>query len=467
MQCQTAALVQSAESCARAQPNSDRVLPLSSYRLRKEKLAHKRQQALGIQEGLIGVWSCKEMGKTYRAYFDRGAKMPALRHYNVPLKHLYFYFDHADHGFMNVRLQTWFPYHIQICMNGREWLRRSLENESIGHLREKNKFLDIDNYPRAQELLNSQLDHRWPEALDSFLPVVFPTMHSAVGDMRYYWTLWQSEWATDIIFHKPEQIKPHINALCRHAFLSGTSERVMTYLGHRLTKSANPYPNFKKDVVTRVNGFHDGARVRHWVGKNSVKVYNEYNVLRVETTVNDPGAFKVLRHTSGDAPDAPKQIRPLRKGIVDIPLRAAVSGDVNNRFLDNLTQFSDPEPVGELFDTVARRFKRDGRSVRALDLFGKDHEFLKLLADPNIEINGISNKELRQGLSKTRWGKGKTDKQLSAKISRQFRLLRDHGLLRKQPGRHRYNLTSRGRKLMLSLSSIPACSVEKLMEIAA
>lgn len=83
------------------------------------------------------------------------------------------------------------------------------------------------------------------------------------------------------------------------------------------------------------------------------------------------------------------------------------------------------------------------QSVRALDLFGKDHEFLKLLADPNIEINGISNKGLRPGLSQTRWGKGKTDKQLSAKISRQFRLLRDHGLLRKQPGRQRYNLTSR------------------------
>ena len=47
-------------------------------------------------------------------------------------KHLYFYFDHHAYGFMNIRLQTWFPYHIQVAMNGREWLRRDLEKKDIG-----------------------------------------------------------------------------------------------------------------------------------------------------------------------------------------------------------------------------------------------------------------------------------------------------------------------------------------------
>ncbi len=49
-------------------------------------------------------------------------------------KHLSFYLDHAQYGFMNIRLQTWFPYHIQICMNGREWLRRSLEQADMDNL---------------------------------------------------------------------------------------------------------------------------------------------------------------------------------------------------------------------------------------------------------------------------------------------------------------------------------------------
>lgn len=43
----------------------------------------------------------------------------------------------------------------------------------------------------------------------------------------------------------------------------------------------------KDGVVTRFMDFNDGIRVRHWVDKNSVKVYNEQNVLRIETTIND------------------------------------------------------------------------------------------------------------------------------------------------------------------------------------
>ena len=107
----------------------------------KEKLAREQQKQHSIHSGLIGIWSCLELGKTYRAYFDPGAGRPCRRHYQTPCKHFYFYFDHPDYGFMNVRLQSWFPYPIQIAMNGREWLRRSLEKAGIDFLCERNKFL--------------------------------------------------------------------------------------------------------------------------------------------------------------------------------------------------------------------------------------------------------------------------------------------------------------------------------------
>jgi len=417
---------------------------------------------------LIGIWSCLEIGKTYRAYYDPGAGKPCLRHYQTPCKHFYFYFDHHEFGFMNVRIQTWFPYHIQIAMNGREWLRRSLEKEKIKFICQRNKFFHIDDYTRAQEILDQQINQRWATTLNSFLSISFPTMKETVGpEMAYYWTLWQSEWATDFIFRTAKELEPIMHRLRQHAFLTGTSERILNYMGHPIRKNGTPYPGFRQDVISRISEFHDGARVRHWVGKNSVKAYNEHNVLRVETTVNDPGAFKIRRHAARELPTAEKKLRPLRKGIVDIPLRATVSKDINNRFIGDLAQVNDQEPIGTLLEKVTRRFKKKARSVRALDLLGKDYDFIKLLADPNIEINGTSNKELRAKLKHTDWGKEKTDKQLSAKVSRQFRLLRDHGLLRKQSGRHRYNLTQQGRKLILAINSIPACSNEKILAIAA
>lgn len=406
---------------ATAANHNQKVIHLSSWRHRKEELAHERQKKHGIATGLIGIWSCLETGKTYRACYDPGATRPCLRHYQTPCKHFYFYFDHPDYGFMNVRLQSWFPYHVQIAMNGREWLRRSLEKAEIPFLCERNKFLHVDDYPRAQEFLTQQLDQLWNPILNSFLPTAFPTMTQTVGpDMAYYWTLWQSEWATDFLFQTPPEMEPIMRRLCQHAFLSGTSECVLKYLGHPLRTNGKPYPRFHQEVISRMSGFHDGARVRHWVGQNSVKLYNEHNVLSVETTVNDATAFKVRRQASGAAASQDKKLRPLRQGIVDIRLRAKVSADVNHRFLAHLAQVNNPEPIGPLLQQVTQRFQKEGRTVRALDLLGKDHEFLTCLVDPSIEINGISNKELRAKLPHTSWEKEKTDKQLSSKAAVSF-----------------------------------------------
>ncbi len=176
---QTQELIRSIESYAVKQ--NQKVIHLNSWRNRKETLAHEHQKKHGIENGLIGIWSCLETGKTYRAYYDPGAGKPGLRHYQVPCKHIYFYFDHTNYGFMNVRLQTWFPYHIQIAMNGREWLRRSLEKQRIKFICDGNKFLHVDDYTQAQKLLTQQLDQRWGTVLNSFLPTVFPMMSQTVG----------------------------------------------------------------------------------------------------------------------------------------------------------------------------------------------------------------------------------------------------------------------------------------------
>ena len=451
-----------------AAQHQQKVIHLSSWRFRKEALAHEHQKQQGIETGLIGVWSCLESSNTYRAYYDPGAGKPCLRPYRTPCKHFYFYFDHADFGFMNVRLQSWFPYHLQIAMNGREWLRRALQKAGINFVCQGNKFLHVDDPLRAQQLLTAQLDQQWATLLNSFLPTVFPTLADTIGDdMTYYWTLWQSEWATDFIFHSPSAIAPLIPPLRQHAFLAGTSDRILNYLGHPIRPNGHPHPLFQQEVISRLSGFHDGACVRHGVGSNSVKLYNEHNVLRIEATINDATAFKVRRQATGEPETAPKRLRPLRQGIVDIPRRAKVSEDVNHRFLTTVAQVSDQEPLGPLLQQVTSSFKKAGRGIRALDLLGKDREFLLGLVDPRFDLNGITNKELRSRRQPTAWAKGKTDKQLSAKVSRQLRLLRDHGLLRKYPEQHRYSLTPQGRKLVLALSSIPACSIEKLMAIAA
>jgi len=464
---QTSTIIQNAEQYSQ-QKFGKGVEYLSSWNIRKERHAHKRQKSEGIEKGLIGIWSCLELGSSYRAVYSEKSGYPQLRNYQTRCKHLYFYFDDADFGFMNIRLQTWFPYHIQICLNGREWLRRSLEKRGIGFEAKRNKFLHIGNYQQAQRLLNKQLDTRFTDILNGFLPTVFPMMQDILGSrLSYYWTLWQSEWATDLMFESPKKLNPLMDSLLRHAHIIGTSSRVLRYLDRPFTKADKPYAHSNDDVITRVNDFNDGLRLRHWVGKNSVKVYNEQNVLRIETTMNDPGKFKVYRNKQGQSSDTKKTLLPLRKGVMDIPMRATISQHVNNRFSDDLASLHDKSQAGDAIKEITHHVIRKGRRFRALDPTGKDLELLQAISDPAYSISGLTNKMVRQTLANSSFGKGRTDKQLSAKISRYLKLLRIHGLIRKVPKQNRYLITAKGTRLVNLINSFLAASTEDLLKIAA
>lgn len=369
---------------------------------------------------------------------------------------------------MNIRLQTWFPYHIQVCLNGLEWLRRSLEQRNIDFLVHGNKFLHIADYHKAQELLNEQFNVRFAKLLTGFLPVVFPAMRDILGPyLSYYWTLWQSEWATDIIASSPDKLSGLMDSLLCHAHMTGTSTRVLRYLDRLLTKAGKPHKSSPDDVITRLTDFNDDIRLRHWVGNNSVKIYNEQNVLRFETTINNPGKFLVFRHKQGQSEDATKQRRPIRKGGVDIPLRAAVSQDINNRFMDDLSQLKDDIPVRNFIEKITCHTVKKGRRFRVLDPTGKNRELLQALSDPAFRLSGMTNKMLRKKLSGTSFGGKRTEKQLSAKISRHLGLLRAHGFIRKLPRQNRYQSTIRGVKLINILNAILSASTEDLLKIAA
>jgi len=69
--------------------------------------------------------------------------------------------------------------------------------------------------------------------------------------------------------------------------MTATSSRVLRYLDRPLTVSGKPDFRSADEVFTRITDYNDGVRVRHWADSNSVKVHNEQNVLRVETTISD------------------------------------------------------------------------------------------------------------------------------------------------------------------------------------
>ena len=464
---QTQRIVEPAEKLAQT-IKGQKITSIPLSKLRKETIARKRQRQMNIDTGLIGVWSATESCRSYKARYSAEKGFPQLHLEQTKCKHLYFYFDHEQYGFMNIRLQTWFPYQIQIGLNGREWLRRSLDQQGIGFDAMGNKFLHIDDYQQAQSLLEGQLDTRWSSMLEGFLPIVFPAMQHILGEpLSYYWTLWQSEWATDYIFTCPEAIVPISHSLLQHAFVTGTSTRVLRYLDRPFTREGKPYAKMNNELSSRVLDFQDGLRVRHWVDSNSVKVYHQQNVLRIETTINDPKMFKVYRRAQGEPETTLKRRLGLRKGIADIPLRAQISQETNDRFSEQLATFQADQSLNDLFAGVCQARTKSGQRIRGLDLTGKDRALLLAISDPVFDLSGISNKTLRQKLSGQAGFKNLADKQLSAKVSRQLRLLRDHGLIRKLPRQRKYRLTTKGHQISIALPALLNTSIAKLMSTAA
>jgi hypothetical protein len=265
---------------------------------------------------------------------------------------------------MSARIQTWFPFAVQVCINGRHWLANQLDRAGIKYWREDNCFPWIRNMKQAQRLMDRFLNIAWPRRLDRFAKALNPAHPKLFGPhpLQYYWSVYQSEWATDVMFEDDKALAEIYPALTRYAISALSSPDVMRFLGRKVPALC------RGEVVSDYKDRSEGVRVKHRVGGNSVKAYDkEGSILRVETTMNDPSDFKVFRQKEGDE-NGPHAWRPLRKGVADLHRRAQVSDTSNNRYLDALAAVDNETSLQELFHTVGKRTTFTGRPVRALRL---------------------------------------------------------------------------------------------------
>ena len=126
-----------------------------------------------------------------------------------------------------LRLQSWLPFPVQVCLNGQEWLRRQLDKEGVGHEMVENSFARIDDWERALEIAG--LD--WPAILSGLAARVNPRLGTEFSGMGYYWVADQVECATDIAFTDRKSLAPLYRKLLRHAMLHFGAEDVMGFLG--------------------------------------------------------------------------------------------------------------------------------------------------------------------------------------------------------------------------------------------
>ena len=359
-------------------------------------------------------------------------------------------------------------------MNGREWLTRQLDTAGLGYRRHDNCITWVEDVAGAQSLLDAQLRVNWATQLQRIAAWVHPCQPGFLGKFStgYYWSLKQSEWASDVLFVKAAELHKRYGSWLRHAVADVSSADVLRFLGRKLPASGQVRGNYADEVLTDLGRRVDGVRVKHRAGDNSIKMYDKAGgrVLRVETTINDPSDFKVYRTKESD-PHGEKDWRVLRSGVADIHRRAQVSQAANDRYLEGLAAVDQAQPLHELLQPLGRRVSEPGsggRKLRGLTpLVGPDAVLLEVISRPQFIVNGMRNRDIVVATD----GKVAADptqrKRRSAQVSRQLRLLRAHGLLKKVPKTHRYQVTDRGRVILTALNAARQASTQKLMAQAA
>jgi hypothetical protein len=428
----------------------------------KEDCARRIAARDGIREGLICILSALEPCWSYTIYRNRKTRWLEL--YPGPGKclHYYHYYLHPRLGLLHIRLQTWLPLTMHIGLNGREWLCRRLDQEGIGYQRRENCLIQVEDIGAAQGLLDAQLRTDWPALLNELKCLANPMDDQLLGGppVDYYWSLEQSEWASDLLFRDPQRLGQWYPRLLRHGITALGGRDVMRFLGRKLPSVGTG--TFAGEVVSDLRQRPEGTRIKHRVNDNSIKMYDKQrSVLRIETTINQPGDFKVFRTKEGDAGGI-KQWRPMRKGVADLARRAEVSQAANDRYLQSLATIEDTQNLGELTQPLCRRVRWKKRWVRGLNpLAPEDARLLEAVAAGEFTLLGFRNRDLRQRLYAAA-DDAQTTRRHSAAITRQLRILRAHGLIHKLPHTHRYRLTEKGRTAIHTLLTAKQADLKRL-----
>ena len=444
---------------------------LQSSSASKEAVALEVARRDGVRQGPIALLTCVEPCWTYTVGPNRDAKKLELRSGLGKCLHLYFYEFHPQLGFCHTRLQTWFPFTIQICINGREWLARQLDAQGIGYQRRDNCFTAVADVAAAQALFDQQVRTNWQQLLGPMARganPVYPTLSPSAA-LDYYWSADETEWATDVMFRSSQSLTALHRRLVHHGLVNVSSGDVMRFLGKHVTAQGHVDARFAGEVVSDLKTRPEGVRIKHRVNRNALKMYDKQgSVLRVETTINDTWDMKVYRQAEGAPAEEPPTWQRLRKGVADLERRTQISQAANERYLEGLATVEETTTLGELTERLSQPRRWHGRQVRALRPLCPDElRWLEAVNRGEFAIHGFRNRDLRRLLFGEAETSAAEQRRRSGKVTRRLRLLRAHGLIQKVPKTHRYQVSPRGQRVIAALLTARQAAVAKLTDAVA
>jgi hypothetical protein len=412
-------------------------------KIRKEKLVDDIARQRKHGDGLLAVLCCMETCRSIR--LRGGKERPRLVFERRQQRVLYYYFLDPQYGRMYVRLETWFPFTVQVYVNGHDWLARQMAQRGLGFVQEDNTFTELEDPKAAQRLADRFLKVRWHGQLNRWANLVNPLLkqHPWFRGLKYYWVIDQAEYATDVIFRDKESLQLLYPRLLDHAVVNFSAQDILTFLGRRL------HGRFDGEVLTECKKDRwPGARIKHRMKGNWLKMYDKLGlVLRIETVINQPREFKVrrLRERKGT-----RQMVwcPMNKGIANLYQYHAVALSANVRYLEALSTVSDPAPAYHQVDKLARPQVVGERSYAGFNPARReDVALFRAILQGDHLLHGFRNGQIRQQLFTATEDPRERRRQANA-VGRLLKRLHVRGLIAKVPRTRRWQVTTRGQEIL-------------------
>jgi hypothetical protein len=413
-----------------AQANGLEIEYIRKKNFRKEDRIRSILEERGEQPGLVHIFSALEPCQSYKPWHNKQTGKTYLKLDSGKCLHYYFYFIHEQLGLCFLRVPTWCPFRLQFYFNGHAWLAAQLKQKGVAFELLDNAFAHIADYAIANELVSQLNVEQLHILLDAFVQQFCPVVPSL--NLNYHWSIWQAEYATDLVFRSPANLQAFYPLLLETLISAVKPADIATFLGRKL------HGNYQDEMGNRFNKRWLGSRIKHQMGPVSIKMYDKHNlILRIETTVNNVAFFKQYRQVQHRDGAVSSKWAPMKKTIYSLPPLREVLQDANLRYLKFISQIATPEVGVEKLHRLAETQVENDHRFKGFNLLSEeDAALFRTLLHGEFTISGFTAKDLRHLIANKNPGQ----------MTRLLRRLRAHGLIKKVGKRYKYYLTDFGRQ---------------------
>ena len=430
--------------------NNVETIYLNSGKIDKNEIVMTELEKNPNKTGLITALSAVEICNTMTVKPNKETQKLEVTSRPTKCKHYYFYYNDEEFGLMYLKIQTWFPYNVQIYINGREYLSKLLDKNNIKYEMYNNSFSYIENFIKAQELADGILNQKISDSFDGLIKQInvhLPKIEK-IFSHSYYWCIDQCEFATDINFKNRDDLSLFYKTLVETTYFTFSSEDIYSFFGRNVTRI---HMFSKGEIVSDLRHRYQGYRIKFKINNNQIKMYDKGNNLRIEVTINNPKDFKVLKEIERiiehKSIEKEKVWITMGKSISNLYRYVEISKSITKRYIEALPDINiDEVPISEINKVSSSTIVND-RKYTGFNILERDTlKLFSIISSGEYLINGFSNKLIREKY----FEKEITKKDIN-KLTRLLSKLKAHGIIKKVARKNKYYLTTNGRKIINSI----------------